>query len=143
MNKCLNPKTKLLEGEAPPLDKSRSEMSLRHRRGLPETHQGKLTMDKKIGGWNITQTNGYYKAFRRIKGKLIGVHLGKEWNKDWKLKIRRKEQMIEIERCEQIERAKKFKGKVFKSAPRRNDETLSAPMDWLVNNKEKANEVYL
>ena len=31
----------------------------------------------KIGDWNIVKSGGYYRAFRRIDGKVCGIHLGK------------------------------------------------------------------
>jgi len=32
---------------------------------------------KKIGEWNVVKSGGYYRAFRRIDGRLHGVYLGK------------------------------------------------------------------
>ena len=32
---------------------------------------------KKIDGWNVVKSGGYYRAFRRIDGKLRAIYLGK------------------------------------------------------------------
>jgi len=42
---------------------------------IREADIGKKTIN--ICGWTITICNGYYKAFKKIKGKVHGVHIGK------------------------------------------------------------------
>ena len=44
----------------------------------------------KIGDWNIVKSGGYYRAFRRVNGKVRGIHLGKNL-KGAKRKIRAEE----------------------------------------------------
>ena len=87
-------------------------------------------MNKKIEGWNITQTGDYYKAFKRINKKLIGVHLGKEIPQDAVFKLRRKEQLVKLS-YESAQRNYVYKGHLHKTAPRRKAGTLSSPMEWL------------
>jgi len=32
-----------------------------------------------VGKWNIVESNGYYRAFRNINGKNVGIYIGKEY----------------------------------------------------------------
>jgi len=49
--------------------------------------------NQKIAGWNVTPFRGYYRAFRRINGKLHSLYLGK-YLIDAETKIRAKEKQI-------------------------------------------------
>ncbi len=52
-----------------------------------------MKVPNKVMGWNVTQTKpGYYKLFKRIDKKKVGIHHGKIWNeKRARQQIRRKE----------------------------------------------------
>ena len=53
----------------------------------------KKIANQKIAGWNVTPFRGYFRAFRRINGKLHSLYLGKSLD-DAEQKIRaRQEQM--------------------------------------------------
>jgi len=51
---------------------------------------------KSIAGWTITQYDKYFRAFRKIKGKVHGVHLGRTLT-DAEQKIQAKEQQLNSE----------------------------------------------
>lgn len=55
-----------------------------------------LNIDKQkmiIAGWSVQESRGYFRAFRRIDGKMKGVYLGKTLE-DAEQKIRSKEKKI-------------------------------------------------
>lgn len=57
---------------------------------LLEARAPEKTSARKIGHWNIVKSGGYYRAFRRINGKLHAIHLGKDLRRAAK-KIEQKE----------------------------------------------------
>lgn len=36
----------------------------------------------KVGKWNVVKSGDYYRAFRKMGGKTVGVHLGREFKED-------------------------------------------------------------
>ncbi len=48
-----------------------------------------------IAGWTVAKSGQYYRAFRKIKGRVYGVHLGKDLT-DAETKISRKERQIKV-----------------------------------------------
>lgn len=49
---------------------------------IHETEKNQPEKQKiKVGNWNIVKSGGYYRAFRRIDGKIHGVYVGKKLNK--------------------------------------------------------------
>ena len=62
---------------------------------LLKLRESLIIVPGKIVGWNVTQSGNYYRLFKWIDKKKIGIHHGKEWNdKKARQQIRRKEQEL-------------------------------------------------
>ncbi len=87
----LQARVDILQKECNLLRDTREELALKverlretHRRlketikELREKQRGKATdtMPKTLAGWSIQKSGGYYRAFRRVGGKIHGIHLG-------------------------------------------------------------------
>ena len=49
----------------------------------------------KVDGWNVVESGGYFRAFRRLNGKLQGVYIGKVFDPEKaREKIRKKEKKL-------------------------------------------------
>ena len=55
--------------------------------------EGEKIANHKIAGWNVTPFRGYFRAFRRINGKLHSLYLGKNLNTA-EAKIKAKEKQM-------------------------------------------------
>lgn len=68
------------------------------KQGIDKINKGESVSDDKqkinIAGWSIQKSGGFYRAFRRIKGKMQGVYIGKNLD-DAESKIRMKEQALQ------------------------------------------------
>jgi len=54
-----------------------------------------VSVPQTLLGWNITKSNDYYKLFKRIDKKKVGIHHGRIWNeKKARRQIRQKEQEL-------------------------------------------------
>jgi len=54
-----------------------------------------VSVPQTLLGWNITKSNDYYKLFKRIDKKKVGIHHGRIWNeKKARRQIRKKEQEL-------------------------------------------------
>ena len=61
--------------------------------GLNNSDESGLNKKLNILGWTVTKSGNYFRAFRKIKGKLHGVHLGKTLD-GAELKIQSKQSQI-------------------------------------------------
>lgn len=51
----------------------------------------------KIDGWNVVESGGYFRAFRRLNGKLQGVYIGKVFDEEKaRERIRAKEKALNV-----------------------------------------------
>ena len=64
--------------------------------GLNNSDESGLNKKLNIWGWTVTKSGNYFRAFRKIKGKLHGVHLGKTLD-GAELKIQSKQSQIQDE----------------------------------------------
>jgi hypothetical protein len=48
---------------------------------------------RNISGWTVAKSGGYFRAFKKVAGKLQGVYLGKDLN-NAETKIKAKEQQM-------------------------------------------------
>jgi hypothetical protein len=81
------------------LDKCRLNVSdAELNNGLYESELNKSDEEAKsklnILGWTVAKSGKYYRAFRKIKGRVRGVHLGKDLT-DAEMKIAQKEKQLQ------------------------------------------------
>lgn len=65
------------------LETQRQLVHVRRERDELRAELAKYTVpaaDLKVGRWNIQKGGRYYRAFRKVGGKLIGVYLGKQFD---------------------------------------------------------------
>jgi len=50
------------------------------RQNLPD--QKSSTVPKQVDGWGVQQKGNYYRIFKKIRGKVKWIHIGRKWNHD-------------------------------------------------------------
>jgi len=70
---------------------------------------GKGTAAQNIDGWTVQHSGGYFRLFKRINGKLHGVHVGRVLDEDVaRRKIQLKEEQLQqMSEPERIQRRRK------------------------------------
>lgn len=66
-----------------------------------DLQEPKQKKSQNIAGWTVRKgRDGYFRAFRKINGKVRGVYVGKRITKETKPKLQNKEKMIRVEQLE-------------------------------------------
>ncbi|MCX5880574.1 MAG: hypothetical protein NTU74_01800, partial [Deltaproteobacteria bacterium] len=92
LNTELNKELKLNNSVKQELDEVKQQLNKEHGLNMP-VKQEIVKQGLNIAGWNIQESGGYFRAFRKMGGKMKAVYLGKNLD-GAEQKIRNKESQL-------------------------------------------------